>query len=183
MKKLYTLQTPNDPGPDSGEVLFLAGPTHRVNTLVSWRVEALELLESFGFDGLAVVPEFAKLDPEEKRTTIDTQDIWDWEAKWLGHATVILFWVPREMHTLPGLTTNIEFGAWQRSGKVVFGAPSHAESVGYMRHWCGKLGIPQADTLPATVHKALAMLQDKRHGVERTPLERPAMPLCSDVVF
>ena len=72
-----------------------------------------------------------------------------------------MFWVPREMNTLPGLTTNIEFGFWARSGKTVFGAPPSACDVQYMRHWCNLLDIPQADTLPATVHKALTLLNQR----------------------
>lgn len=33
------------------------------------------------------------------------------------------------MKTMPALTTNVEFGAWADSGKVVFGYPENAEGI------------------------------------------------------
>ncbi len=143
-------------------VLFLAGPTPRTNILqrmvpASWRPEALRLLAEYGFEGIAVVPEFEGSSP----VTPVAVDLWAWEQKWMDAAHVVLFWVPRNAAAgMPGLTTNIEFGhaACERPGAMVFGAPEGAEDVGYMLWRCRELGIPRAATLGATVHKAMMLL-------------------------
>jgi hypothetical protein len=128
----------------SGPSIFLAGPTPRNPVDRTWRPEALRLLADF--DGFVFCPE---------------TDAWGWhgnfgeQVEWeeaaLKAATVIVFWVPRELLKMPGFTTNIEFGNWMGSGKVVFGAPPRAPKTGYMRYYCEKLGIPQADTLKDTL--------------------------------
>jgi hypothetical protein len=88
----------------------------------------------------------------------------EWDERALKAASVIMFWVPRS-HDLPGLTTNIEFGMWMDSGKVVFGAPANADDVKYMRWWCAKLGIAQADTLEGTIHRAIMLATEREAAV------------------
>ena len=62
------------------------------------------------------------------------------------------------MKTLPGLTTNVEFGAWVGSGKVVFGAPEGAPHVRYLEHYAAKHRAPiardLAGVLPQGAHAA-----------------------------
>ena len=55
-----------------------------------------------------------------------------WQQEPTADATLILFWVPRNKKTLPGFTTNIEFGYWLNSGKIIYGRPDTAEEIGYL---------------------------------------------------
>lgn len=144
--------------------LFLAGPTPRTPDVPSWRPRAVELLAARGWDGAVFVPEDSDGSPR-----FDYMDQVEWEEAGLHLADVILFWVPRDLATLPGFTTNIEWGVWQGSGKVVLGAPRDAARVDYLRHHAGKLGVPQADSLEAAVDAAIALCGDGalREGGER----------------
>lgn len=88
----------------------------------------------------------------------------DWEDACLNTSDVIAFWIPRDMRTLPGLTTNVEWGRWESSGKVVLGAPPDAPATRYLRHYAVKHGVPTADTLERTMDAALALLQVRRRA-------------------
>ena len=107
--------------------IFLAGPTPRENNGKSWRKEACEILDNMGFDGVVYVPEFSSWKPKE--SYID-QALWEREA--LTEATTIVFWIPRHFPDMPGLTTNVEFGYWMHTGKVIYGRPNDAEKIKYL---------------------------------------------------
>lgn len=110
--------------------IFLAGPTPRSYDVPSWRPEAIELLEEHGFDGTVFVPEAPA---GGWHGVYDEQVHWEWEG--LAKAACIMFWVPRELHMMPGFTTNVEFGliAALRPDSVVLGAPNHAPKITYLR--------------------------------------------------
>ncbi len=133
--------------------IFLAGPTPRSPDLPSWRPAALGELARLGFDGAVFVPE-----PRDGAWAPGYEEQIAWEEAGLHRADVILFWVPRDMKTLPGLTTNVEWGAWAGSGKVVFGAPEGAAHVGYLLHYAQEHRAPIARDLAgvaaAAVHLA-----------------------------
>jgi 8-oxo-dGTP pyrophosphatase MutT (NUDIX family) len=137
------------------KTLFLAGPTPRDKTIPSWRPEALKILNLLGFDGHVFVPEDRS---GIMRGSYDDQV--EWEEEGLHRADCIVFWVPREMSTMPGLTTNEEYGQWKTSGKVVFGAPPEAEKVRYQQYYAKRLGVPVERTLENTLRQA--MMQVKR---------------------
>ena len=136
--------------------LFLAGPTPRSQEIASWRKDALILLRNEGFSGTVFVPE-------------DPSGIWDeyvqyseqveWEDASLRAATCILFWIPRDLNTLPAYTTNIEFGQWMDSGKIVLGFPAYAPKMKYFLHYAEKLGIPLAHTLEATIKNVCVAME------------------------
>ena len=152
--------------------IFLAGPTPRNKEEVeSWRPDALRLLEDKGFDGVVFVPE--DRDGVFKK---DYDDQIGWEEKYLNVADCIVFWVPRdltldskEFPKMAAFTTNAEFGTWQDSGKIVFGAPEDAEKVAYLKHYCEKYNVPMSDTLADTLNDAMEMLGEgsERKGGER----------------
>jgi len=144
--------------------IFLAGPTPRSPEVPSWRPEALELLRARGYDGTVFVPEDA-----DGAVRFDYTDQVEWESEGLELADVIVFWIPRDLETLPGFTTNVEWGIWQRSGKCVLGAPAEAPKLRYLRHHAGKLGVPLAETLAETLEHALAAMGE---GVARVGGER-----------
>ena len=108
--------------------VFLAGPTPRDADTPSWRPQAVELLRSLGFQGTVLVPE------RESRTSFDYDDQVEWEFAGLSQATRIAFWVPRDLKTMPALTTNVEFGYWlaQSPDRVRYGRPNGAPRTSYL---------------------------------------------------
>ena len=135
--------------------IFLAGPTPRSNDVESWRPKASGLLEEFGFDGVVFVPEYR----DGFKEGIGEEIYEDWEDRHLHAADCILFWIPRELKTMPAFTTNIEFGECMKSGKVVLGAPEWAKKMDYIRVKAKKYGIPHFDKIEDTVEAALVMLE------------------------
>jgi hypothetical protein len=89
--------------------LFLAGPTPRKHTkLPSWRPEALRILsEIFEFKGDVYVPEPASFKPYDDFDA-EVQVAWEWTG--ISCATVVPFWIPRDLQDMPGFTSNVEFG-------------------------------------------------------------------------
>jgi hypothetical protein len=104
------------------------------------------------FDGFVFVPEDRS---ERRREEYDGQVDWEWAGFEL--ATCICFWVPRELVTMPAFTTNVEFGLWARSGKVVLGVPPGAPKTKYLLYTAGRLGVPAYTTLVDTLEAAVKM--------------------------
>ena len=107
--------------------IFLAGPTPRGENALSWRTKACKFLEENGFDGVVYVPEYSTWKPKE-----DYVDQAEWEREALLNASVIAFWIPRELPDMPAFTTNVEFGYWLHSGKVLYGRPDNARKIKYL---------------------------------------------------
>ncbi len=132
--------------------IFLAGPTPRSSKVKSWRPEALRILEESGYDGVVFVPEDRA---GQDYQSFDYGDQVAWEHQGLQMADCALFWVPRDLKTLPGFTTNVEFGWLCESGKVVLGYPASAAKMEYFNSMSKKFFIPNSNTLEETVVKAL----------------------------
>ncbi len=133
--------------------IFLAGPSPRHNSVESWRPEAIQILHNLGFQGVVFVPE-----PEGLKWNgeYDHQIEWEWSAA--KRATCIVFWVPRELETMPGFITNIEWGRWYESGKVVLGYPEGAPKMSYFAYCAKKNNIPVSDNLEDTLKSAMSKL-------------------------
>lgn len=158
MKVVYAKQ----PFPaEWSSAIFLAGPTPRDAATESWRPAALKLLDELGYDGVVMVPEDAEGEwgtgPDAYINQIE------WERKGLDLADIIVFWVPREMTKMPALTTNVEFGRYVTSDKVVFGAPEWAKSVRYLEKMLGdEVGGIRHHDLKATLKAAVERLAHLR---------------------
>lgn len=135
--------------------IFLAGPTPRDNDTQSWRPAALRQLADRAYDGLVYVPE-----------NKDGPNIWDsasweaqitWEENAIEAATCLLFWIPRNMMTLPGLTTNVEFGyaLGRNPHKVVLGFPPGAPGTQYLAYHASKRGVTIRTSLNETIYSAI----------------------------
>lgn len=145
------------------KIVFLAGPTMRVSddfdgleNQKSWRNEAIKMFEKLcntieSDDLCLLIPEFR--DNQKPKGWSYGGQI-DWELMGLEKADVILFWIPRNLETLPGFTTNIEFGEWMKSGKIVIGAPPESPKNDYIKYRCELLGIPFEHHLTLTVFSA-----------------------------
>jgi hypothetical protein len=132
--------------------IFLAGPTPRDPATPSWRPEALRLLEALGLEGKVYVPETADWSAHAQ---YDGQIQWEWEA--LNAATVVAFWVPRDLVAMPALTTNVEFGLLVQSGKLVLGYPQDAPKMKYLARLAERHGAPVLHDLEATLRAAVEM--------------------------
>lgn len=97
---------------DLNNSVFLAGPTPRSPEVKSWRPEAINIFRQLNFSGTLLIPE--DLDGSVKG---NYDDQIEWEEEGLTRASAIMFWLPRNLKTLPGLTTNVEFGVWMNSGR------------------------------------------------------------------
>ena len=159
------------PFPDAwSKSIFLAGPTPRAGQLVpSWRTEALTYLRKMGFDGAVFVPE-----PEDGSWLEDYGAQISWEDQGLHFADIIVFWIPRDLDVLPGFTTNVEFGRWVDSHKVVLGHPPGAPKTRYLDALYQETAQqPVLGTLPETLAGALARLGAgslRSHGERHVPL-------------
>jgi len=131
--------------------IFLAGPTPRDPATPSWRPYALELLDSFGYQGVVYIPEDRFV--SDYQFEYDAQIRWEWEA--LSVAKTIAFWVPRELNVMPAFTTNVEFGLYASSGKCIFGAPPDAPKNNYLRALAGRYNIETVESLQELMLKAI----------------------------
>lgn len=140
--------------------VFLAGPTPRNADTPTWRDQAKELYPDSV--GTYIIPEdedFGSFDVAK----MDEQVAWEWEG--LDLADSILFWVPRNMDTLPGMTTNVEFGMYAASGKCVLGFPEEAEHCGYMERLAHRYGMTVTHTLWRTVMFSIGLAQQRSADV------------------
>lgn len=111
--------------------IFLAGPTHRKeNEIVPgsfWRRDAVKLLELYGHTGTVFVPELSTAESQ-----FDYENQVDWEYEALEKSSLIAFWIPRNMKSLSGLTTNVEFGRYVGRNHTLYGRPDDSEKNRYL---------------------------------------------------
>ena len=147
------LKTPMDEFQyDKNPSIFLAGPSPTDSSL-GWREDVLQLLNNQPL--LNPITVFSPLP-----FCGDYKQQIDWECHHLEQATVIMFWIPRDLKTLPGFTTNIEFGEWLDSGKIVLGFPEDAPKMQYLEYRAETLGIPIFHTLEETTNYAVKIAID-----------------------
>lgn len=145
--------------------IMLLGPTPRSEKVASWRPKALSLLQEKKFWGYVVIPEDRQLETFDE-TKKNEQYRWEWNA--IDRVRCTMFWIPRTMSKLPGLTTNIEIGwiAALYPRKTVIGLPPEAQHVGYIRQLAQERSnpaIPVFETLEKTVEKAIQLSLVKRY--------------------
>ena len=135
----------------------MAGPTPRNVNVKSWRVEAINILEELGFDGVIYTPE--SKDRAVNDDFLTYTGVIDWELERLEKSNVILFWIPRDLKTLPAFTTNVEFGYHLKTGKVVYGRPTNAPKTKYLDYLYKKeYGLEPFSSLEQTVAYAVKIL-------------------------
>lgn len=161
MKVMYARQYEVDP-PASALFprpwIFLAGPTERRDIRTLWRLEFVEMAAMRDFAGTLIIPE--DQDGVYKgghlaEPSFGNQVEWEWWG--LDNANTIAFWVPRNMVLLPGMTTNVEFGMYVSSGKVVYGRPDDAEQCTYVDKLARHNGVYSTNSLEALVETSIQL--------------------------
>lgn len=155
--------------------IFLAGPSPRIDSDPNWRPEAIHALRSAGFEGTVFVPLSRRADQ-----VTDFTDQAAWERVHLRLADVIAVWCPRDMQRLPGFTTNVEFGEWLNSGRLLYGRPDDAPHNRYLdfcyRTRNRRLKPPFNEPCPSLQDLAQQCVQrisdgsPRRHGERSVPL-------------
>ena len=82
----------------------------------------------------------------------------NWELEHLNKANVIMFWIPRDLKNLPGFTTNVEYGMFLKSGKIVLGYPAGAPKMKYLDMVARMNNVPVSNDLNETIKIALSIL-------------------------
>ncbi|THA29196.1 hypothetical protein E6R18_25120 [Streptomyces sp. A1277] len=162
--------------PVTGPAVFLAGPTPRLgDDTESWRPAALnQLAEQWaGEEPLTVFT-------PESRGGIRAEhydDQVEWETTARNAATAILFWIPRDLATMPGFTTNVEFGLDVGTGRAVLGCPPNCpapERNRYLIYVAHCHNVPVRETLSDTVAAALNLVTKAGEGQPgQTPIRTP----------
>jgi ADP-ribose pyrophosphatase YjhB (NUDIX family) len=159
---VYNRQTPSI---SFSKSIFLAGPTPRNKNVKSWREEAIEILKNLNYDGIIFSPEDNPDNPEICFPDYETdpegyKEQVKWEQKWLSSCDCILFWIPRELSTLPGFTTNVEFGIYYKSGKISIGAPKDSAKNNYLKVTSEAEGLIWYEDLKECIINALTIIGD-----------------------
>lgn len=164
MKRYYYEDDPELPL--SGTSIFLAGPTPRAPDVPSWRPEALQYLEALGFGGSVFVPERTPGLPSISSCGSTYEDMVNWELRHLNAASCILFWVPRDLATMPGFTTNVEFGCWvvRNPGKLVLGHPPWAVKMRYLALLARRYEVPTTNCLRDACRLAISTARGERRN-------------------
>lgn len=135
--------------------MFLAGPSPRGDNDYNWRPEALAILRNIDFEGTVYVPL-----PRDGNWSIDYDAQVDWESDYLEDADVIAFWIPRDLVYLPGYTTNVEFGIYLKSGKIVLGYPKGAAKMKYLDRVAKRNAVPISSELEDTLRRAMKLAHE-----------------------
>lgn len=127
--------------------IFLAGPTPRDISVKSWRPDFISALEKKGFKGSIYAPENRVLG-----SPYDFNKQISWEVKGLNKANLVVFWIPRNLKDMPAFTTNIEFGEFMHSNKIVVGFPPESVNNRYIGKRCKMHKIPLFDSIEKMVN-------------------------------
>lgn len=147
----------HDPLPKS---IMLLGPTPRDKNVPSWRPGAIRILNDIetkmqisDFDITIYTPTDLEGYLFGDKTK---QRRWEWEA--MSIATVLAFWIPRDLQVLPGFTSNVEFGLNLCSDKMIVGFPKDSPKNSYLEDLAHRYKLPVYHTLEATMEAAMAKL-------------------------
>lgn len=168
---LQVIHSPEELPDTISSTVFLAGPSPRKEGDGNWRAEAIEALRRAGYAGAVLAPI-----PRNGEWPRDYNDQIAWESAHLALADVIAMWVPRDLETLPGFTTNVEFGEWLHSGKLLYGRPPNAPKTNYLDARYRSVNTKQKPPFQQPVESlddlAQQVVQRVGEGAQRTGGER-----------
>jgi hypothetical protein len=128
---------------EGGNSIFLAGPTPRSPEVPGWRESAIQLFRDKGFTGTIISPEDPARFESEQLDNFDYENQVDWEFQHLFNSSMVMFWIPRQLETMPAFTTNVEFGMVMESRKNVYlGFPKGSPKNKYLQWHADRIGMP-----------------------------------------
>ena len=133
--------------------IYLAGPPLGDCDALSWKSQALQILEASKYDGVVFVPE---TEDGQQRIDFDQQIDWDFEA--MRRSDVLVFWVAAEKDAMPAFTTQVEFGLTLNRGKALLGIPKGVDKSGYMEKIASENHVSIRYTLEELINTALNRL-------------------------
>lgn len=145
--------------------IFLAGPNPRYKdgdaVQQTWRHEVVAKLEEKGFDGHVFIPmpDTCYFGDVVSGAVSDYDHQIEWEDSAMGRADAILMWVDRTKE-FPAMTTNIEFGRYLESGRLVYGRPDTALNVKYLDEQVKKRRRPVFNDIGHLVDEVLWRLKE-----------------------
>ncbi len=142
--------------------LFTAGPTPRDKDTLSWRPEAISILEKLNFDGTVLVPE-----RRDWAVKFSYDDQVEWEKSALSNCTAMIFWVPRKFPSMKALTTNVEFGYWivKKPTQLFYARPDDAEQIRYLDYmYFAETGRTAKNTLEDVLKEAVDFCNQDNFG-------------------
>lgn len=109
--------------------VMLCGPTPRDDKTESWRKQAIKYFEKYNFEGTIFIPE-----RKDWSVKFEYLDQVKWELQALNNVKNIMFWIPRDLKTMPAYTTNVEFGYHIRTAGInlYYGRPDDAPKNRYL---------------------------------------------------
>lgn len=161
----------NEPFPtEVTKSIFLAGPSPRYKEgdeiqTNTWRHYAIDYLKSLNYDGIVYIPIPRDFFYGEKANSnlISYLKQIDYEQSALERADIILFYLDRKNDN-EGLTTNVEFGKYYDSGRVVYCRPKDAVKVRYLDNLCFEKGLTIYLNLNEALEHSLYLIGD---GIKR----------------
>lgn len=141
--------------PIQGQSVFLAGCSPRKDQVLLWREFAIKFFKEQGFEGTLIIPE------PRYGNWYDFEKVVEWEDEYLKSADIILFWIPRNLEeNIYGLTSNVEFGRYLHSGKIIYGRPDESSENRYLDYWYKKIyGVDPFSDLNLLVNKVVETLK------------------------
>ena len=131
--------------------IFLGGPIPVYDAKLSWRKEALEILEELSFNGVAYIPEYRQPQSDELQAK-------NWEEKALELSTVIICWAPFEtqlespkISRLPSKEVLAKY-----KDKIIYARPNHKFVEGIDTFF---EGCPKFTSLEELLQEAVARAQ------------------------
>lgn len=106
--------------------IYLVGPTSGDKNIPSWRLEACKYLEEIGFDGVVYVPEISTKEKEKGKN----QERWERHA--ILESSIICFWIPKEIENDLYTDTDLDFGYWFSTNKVIYGTNAQTKTTRYL---------------------------------------------------
>ena len=147
--------------PDYENSIFLAGPTIRSyqRDYPSWRTDAINYFKQIkDIDLTIIVPQWRNKVKPQNWTYLKQIK---WETKNLNNCKLIMFWIPRQKQRLIGLTTNVQFGQWYKSGKIVVGSPIDSYKNDYLKVKANDVGLTWYNDLYQLVNQCKNNLLNK----------------------
>lgn len=142
---------------DYKDLIFLAGPCPREHFENDWRIEAIDLFKKYNFSGDIANPTNDHYDNNLFNQT-------NWEVETLYKSSLIFCWIPRDIKNKHyALTTNIEFGEFLDSNKIIVGFPDDSDNNDYLRIRCEMYGIKVYNNLDDMVKEAVKRFNKKEN--------------------